>query len=160
MRVFGSKELLDDVIGGDWCIGCGMCVDLCPYFKNHRGRTAMLFPCTRTQGRCQAYCPKTELDLSELAMAGTGRPYEGSALGNMRGIYQARAGRALGSGPYQSGGTVTGLVTHAFKAGIIDAAALTDREGMVPVPRLITSAEEVRQCAGSKSVRPPQPWPR
>lgn len=47
MQIFGPSELLEDVHKEDLCIGCGACVNLCPYFKNYRGKTAMLFPCAR-----------------------------------------------------------------------------------------------------------------
>ncbi|MBT3226985.1 MAG: 4Fe-4S binding protein [Deltaproteobacteria bacterium] len=29
------------------CIGCGMCVNLCPYFKNYKGKTSMVFSCDK-----------------------------------------------------------------------------------------------------------------
>ena len=67
MRVFGPNELLEDVQKKNLCIGCGACVDLCPYFRNHRGKTAMLFPCTLSEGRCYAGCPRAEVDLDELS---------------------------------------------------------------------------------------------
>ena len=60
MHVFGSSELIEDVLNKDLCIGCGACVELCPYFKNHKGKTAMLFGCTLSQGRCFAFCPKAK----------------------------------------------------------------------------------------------------
>ena len=43
-HVMGSNELLADVHNRDLCIGCGACVDICPYFKNYKGKTAQLFP--------------------------------------------------------------------------------------------------------------------
>lgn len=62
MQVLGPNELVEDVIKRDFCIGCGACVNLCPYFRSYEGKTAMLFPCTLSQGQCFAYCPKVELD--------------------------------------------------------------------------------------------------
>ena len=63
MQLFGSNELIEDVHKRNLCIGCGACVDLCPYFKNYKGKTSQLFPCTLEQGRCYAYCPKAEVDI-------------------------------------------------------------------------------------------------
>ena len=72
-QVYGSVELLEDVHKRDLCIGCGACVDLCPYFKNYRGKTSQLFPCSLEQGRCFAYCPKVEVDLNKLSQNMAGR---------------------------------------------------------------------------------------
>ncbi len=33
MQVFGPNELVEDVLKRDFCVGCGACVNLCPYFK-------------------------------------------------------------------------------------------------------------------------------
>ncbi len=55
MHVLGSNELIEDVFNRDLCIGCGACVNLCPYYKSHRGKTARLFPCDLSRGRCYAY---------------------------------------------------------------------------------------------------------
>ena len=66
MHVLGSNELVEDVFNRNLCIGCGACVNLCSYYKNHRGKTARLFPCDLSHGRCYAYCPKAEVDLDEV----------------------------------------------------------------------------------------------
>jgi coenzyme F420 hydrogenase subunit beta len=70
-------------------------------------------------------------------------------------VLAARAGKKLNDGPYQSGGTVSALITFALKNELIEAAALTDREGLNPVPRLVTSANEVVTCASSKFMASP-----
>ena len=155
MQVLGSRELLADVFEKDLCIGCGACVDLCPYFKNYQGKTSQLFPCDLSEGRCYAYCPKAEVSLDELSNQIWGIPYDGSPLGNYRMVLAARAGKMIEDGSYQSGGTVTALITFALKSKLIEAAALTDREGLNPVPRLVTSPDEVITCASSKFMASP-----
>ena len=155
MKVFGPNELVEDVLNKDLCIGCGACVGLCPYFKNYKGKTAMLFPCTLTQGRCYAYCPKTEVDLDELSMHRLGRPFDGSPLGGYEEVVISRAGELAEKGPVQAGGTVSALITMALKSGLIEAAVLTDRDGLVPVPRLVTGPEDVLRCAASKYMAAP-----
>lgn len=154
-HVFGSAELLEDVHKRDLCIGCGACVDLCPYFKNYKGKTAQLFPCTLEQGRCFAYCPKAEVDLNELTRRMWDADYDGSPLGPYRNVLASRAGKQMPRGGFQSGGTVTALITFAIEKGLIDAAALTDREGLTPVPRLITNGEQAAGCASSKFMASP-----
>ena len=155
MRVFGSNELIEDVLKKDLCIGCGACVNLCPYFKNYKGKTAMLFPCTLARGRCFAYCPKAEVDLDALATFFWNSPYEGTPLGKHTRVLMARAGEKVRKASYQAGGTVSALITLALKEGFIDAAVLTDQKDMLAVPRLVTSAEEVADCAGSKFMAAP-----
>lgn len=154
-QIMGSNELLTDVHQRELCIGCGACVDICPYFKNHKGKTAQLFPCTLEQGRCYGYCPKAEVDLDTLTQHIRGRPYDGSPLGDCRHVLAARAGGQLKTGGFQSGGTVTALLTFALKSGIIDAAALTDRRDLNPIPRLVTHWPDVAQCATSKFMAAP-----
>ena len=95
MQIFGSRELLEAVLKKDLCIGCGACVELCPYFKNYKGKTAMLFPCTLSQGQCFAFCPKAEVDLDVLAARFWKAPYEGTPLGKYRKVLMARAGKWL-----------------------------------------------------------------
>jgi coenzyme F420 hydrogenase subunit beta len=154
-KILGSNELLEDVHKRELCIGCGACVDICPYFKNYKGRTAQLFPCTLEQGRCYAYCPKAEVDLDALSKAIRGVPYDGSPLGDYREVLAARAGGKMKKGAFQSGGTVTALLTFALKTGLIDAAALTDRQALTPVPRIVTDWQDVARCASSKFMAAP-----
>jgi coenzyme F420 hydrogenase subunit beta len=155
MRSFGPKELLEDVYQKDLCVGCGACVELCPYFRSHKGKTAMLFPCDLAQGRCYAHCPKAEVDLDALAERWWGKAYEGDPLGHQLAVVKARAGEKAPAALFQAGGTVSSLISFALDRGIIDAAVLTDRENLVPVPRLATSVEEVAACATSKYTAAP-----
>ncbi|MBP1738811.1 MAG: putative coenzyme hydrogenase, beta subunit [Deltaproteobacteria bacterium] len=155
MRVFGAKELLEDVHAKDLCIGCGACVSLCPYFKNYRGKTAMLFPCTLPQGRCHAYCPRTEVDLNELSVRLWDKPYRGEPIGIYKEIVASRSTTPHPGCLFQAGGTVSALISFALKEKIINAAALTDREDLIPIPRLVTNSEEVLICAGSKFMASP-----
>jgi coenzyme F420 hydrogenase subunit beta len=137
------------------CIGCGACVEICPYFKNYKGKTSQLFPCTLEQGRCYAYCPKAEVDLDALSRQIRKVPYDGSPLGHYRKVLAARAGDRIKKGAFQGGGTVTALLTYALKTGLLDAAALTDRHALTPIPRLVTDWREVAQCASSKFMAAP-----
>ncbi len=154
-KVYGSVELLEDVHQRDLCIGCGACVDLCPYFKNYRGKTSQLFPCTLEQGRCFAYCPKAEVDLNELNQKIWHVDYDGSPLGPYRKVLASRAGTQMARGVFQAGGTVSALMAGALKNKLIDAAALTDRKGLNPVVRLVTDWKKVAGCASSKFMASP-----
>jgi len=154
MQIYGSKELVNDVAKRDLCIGCGMCVNICPYFKTYKGKSAMLFPCTLEQGRCNAHCPKTEVDLDALSRFFWNQPYDGSALGRFKRIVAARAGEKI-SGGFQGGGSVSGLITYALTKKLVNGAVLTASEGIEPVARLVTEPQEVAACAGSKFIAAP-----
>lgn len=154
-QIRGSNELLEDVHQRELCIGCGACVDICPYFKNYKGKTSRLFPCTLEQGRCYGYCPKAEVDLNALSQQIRGLPYDGSPLGHYREVLAARAGDKMKKGGFQSGGTVTALLTFALKTGLLDAAALTDRDALTPVPRIVTDWRDVVRFASSKFMAAP-----
>ncbi|MBW2336836.1 MAG: Coenzyme F420 hydrogenase/dehydrogenase, beta subunit C-terminal domain [Deltaproteobacteria bacterium] len=154
-QIFGSAELLEDVHKRELCIGCGACVDLCPYFKNYKGKTSQLFPCNLEQGRCFAYCPKAEVDLNELNHKIRRVDYDGSPLGPYREVLASRAGNQMAKGAFQDGGTVSSLMAVALKNGLIDAAALTDRNGLTPISRIVTNWKKVVDCAASKFMASP-----
>lgn len=156
MQILGSAELTRDVQTKDLCVDCGACVGQCPYFKSHKGKIAMLFPCTLPQGRCHAHCPKTEVDLNAVSEHIFNRPYDGSPLGYYNDIKKARAGKILnGKNNFQNGGAVSSLISYAIKSGMINAAALTQRNGLIPVPVLATSEDDVLASSSSKYMAAP-----
>jgi coenzyme F420 hydrogenase subunit beta len=150
MQTFGARELMVDVYGRGLCVACGACVDLCPYFRAHRGNIVQLFPCDLPAGQCHAYCPKAGVDLDALAENYWAGLYPGNALGHMLAIMTARGGEKAPKGAFQAGGTVSSLIAFALHQGLIEASILTDQKGLIPVPRTITRAEDVVTCASSK----------
>ena len=150
MRVFGAKELVGEVQNNGLCIGCGACVNLCPYFRNHRGKTVQLFPCNLAQGRCYASCPKAEVNLEELARICWGQPYRATPLGKYDRSLAARAGARMVSGAYQGGGAVSALLVQAMNQRLIEAAVLTGQDEKGPLPILAESPAEIIACASSK----------
>ena len=154
MRIYGSKELVNDVAGRDLCIGCGMCENICPYFKTYKGKSALLFPCTLEQGRCNAHCPKTEVDLDELSRFFRGEPYDGRPLGHYKDILASK-GTGKIKGAFQGGGTVSALVASALEKKKADGAIVTGVDGIDPVARLVKRAEEAAAGAGSKFIAAP-----
>ncbi len=151
----GPRELVENVQQAGLCIGCGACVEFCPYFQQYKGRTLQVFPCDLESGRCFALCPKIEVDLDELSWRLRGCAYKGLDLGVYRCIRAARAGAALPEASFQGGGAVSALMAFALGSGVIDAAVLTDREGPWPVPRIVTEELEVLECASSKFAAAP-----
>lgn len=150
MQIFGPRELVKDIHEKEICVACGACVDLCPYFKAHRGKIAMLFPCDLSSGRCYAFCPKAEVDLDGLSRHFWKKSYGGDSLGRYLKIMTARSTLKAPGMMFQAGGTVSSIISFALEEDLIDAAVLTDREGLTPVPRVITRSSQVASCASSK----------
>lgn len=151
----GQQELRTKVLEAELCTGCGACIDLCPYYRSYRGKTAVLFPCIIDEGRCFAYCPKIEVNLDELSLKLFGTPYDENPLGSYQSIMMARAGAAMKEIAPQAGGTVSTLMYFALKKGYIDGAVLTDRNALLPEPRFVTDPEDVLSCAQSKYTAAP-----
>ena len=151
----GQIELQEMVLNANLCTGCGACLDLCPYFRSYRDKIAILFPCTLTQGRCFAYCPKVGVDLDDLSQRFFGRPYDDASLGSYKTIMISRAGEKIDRGGFQAGGTVSAIIYFALKKGYLDGAVLTDRNGLVPVPRFVTKPQDVFTCVTSKYATAP-----
>ena len=151
----GPRQLVMEVQQAGLCIGCGSCVELCPYFRNHGGKTVMLDDCDLAEGRCHAWCPKTELDLEGLAQSLWGGPYPATGLGPHLAVAAAKAGPRLGAGRFQAGGAVSGLVCAALDTGLVQGAILTGGQGLDTAPTLAKTPEEVLACAGSKFTAAP-----
>lgn len=154
-QTVGQKALQKIVLNGNFCTGCGACIDLCPYFKSYKGKTAILFPCTLEKGRCFAYCPKVEVNLDHLSHKIFRRPYEDDPLGSYQSIMISRAGEKIKDAAFQAGGTVSTIIYFAMKKGYLDGAVLTDRDGLLPVPRFVTEPEDVFECVSSKFTAAP-----
>lgn len=150
MKVLGATELKSNVLDKDLCIGCGACIELCPYFQTYRGKTAQLFSCDLKEGRCFAFCPKIEVDLDELSRHYFGKPYAIDPVGTYITIKKAKAGKSAPSGSFQCGGTVSALISYALSKGIIDSAILTGRDDLLPVPEIVTDSSKVTSYGTSK----------
>jgi len=151
----GQEELRKYVLETRLCTGCGACIDLCPYYKSYRGKTAVLFPCVIDEGRCFAYCPKVEVDLDGLSERIFGTAYDGNPLGSYQSISAAQAGNRLKDIDPQAGGVVSALTYFALQKGYIDGAVLTDRKGLLPVPRFVTDPDDALACSTSKYTAAP-----
>ena len=151
----GQEELKKYVLDARLCTGCGACIDLCPYYRSHRGKTAVLFPCVVDEGRCFAYCPKVEVDLDMVSRHLFGKPYDGDPLGSYQSISAARAGDRLKNVASQAGGVVSALMYFALEKGYVSGAVLTDRRGLLPVPRFVSDPQNVLACSTSKYTAAP-----
>ena len=129
---------------------------LCPYLKSWRGRMVKLDDCDLDEGRCFAYCPRTEVDLGAVHRAVLGQDWRESEIGSFRTAVMVRATDSLLRKRAQTGGTVSTLISIALEEGSIQAAVLTGRErDLQPVGRIVRNRAGVEALAGSCYVAGP-----
>jgi len=152
----GLKALEEKVLGSNLCAGCGACLSLCPYLRSRKGRVVKLDNCNLEEGRCFAYCPRTEVDLDKVYSKIFGKSYEEIELGPIRRIVMARAKDPIWRKKAQTGGVVSSLIDFALRKGIIQAGVLTPRDGdLLPQGRILTSRKGILSCAGSSYISGP-----
>jgi coenzyme F420 hydrogenase subunit beta len=152
----GLKALEEKVLGRDLCAACGACLSLCPYLRSWNGRVVKLDNCNLEEGRCFAYCPRTEVDLDKVYQGFFGKSYEEIEIGPFKRIVMARAKNPIFTKKAQTGGVVSSLIDFALREGMIQAGILTPRDGdLLPQGKIITSRKAVLSCAGSSYVSGP-----
>ena len=152
----GLKALEEKVFNQDLCAACGACLSLCPYLGSWKGRVVKLDNCNLEEGRCFAYCPRTDVDLNRVYQGIFGKGYEEIEMGPVRKIMMARAKDPLWTKKAQTGGVVSALIDFALQEGVIQAGVLTPRDGdLLPRGRIITSRKQILACAGSTYVSGP-----
>jgi coenzyme F420 hydrogenase subunit beta len=152
----GLKGLEEKVFDRGLCSACGACLSLCPYLRAWKGRVVKLDHCNLEEGRCFAYCPRTEVDLDRVYKNTFGKTYEEIEMGPVRRILMARAKDSLWTKKAQTGGVVSCLIDFALREGVIQAGILTPRDGdLLPQGRIIKGRKEILSCAGSSYVSGP-----
>ena len=146
----GMSELFKEVINKDLCALCGACIGDCPYTVFYRGKIRMLDLCTREEGHCYEYCPRTHTDLDAINNKLFGVPFSGAEIGSVKEVFMARSKDAKVRSAAQYGGTVTSLLLLALETGLINAAITTKTgDDKLPAASLARSAAEVMSGAGS-----------
>lgn len=152
----GLKALEEKVFSRDLCASCGACLSLCPYLRSWKGRVVKLDDCNLEEGRCFAYCPRTDIDLDEIYQGIFRKNYEEIEMGPFRKILMARAKDPLFKKKAQTGGVVSALIDFALREKMIQAGILTPRDGdLLPQGRIIKGRKEILSCAGSSYVSGP-----
>src|SRR4030042_3354625 len=146
----GLKALEEKVFGRDLCVFCGACLSLCPYLRSWKGRVVKLDDCNLEEGRCFAYCPRTDVDLNKVYEGIFGKGYEEIEVGPVRKIMMARATDPLWTKKAQTGGVVSALIDFALREKMIQAGILTPRDqDLLPQGRIVTSRKKILGSAGS-----------
>jgi coenzyme F420 hydrogenase subunit beta len=152
----GLQALESRVILKDLCTFCGACLSLCPYLHSWKGKLVKSDNCDLTEGRCFAYCPRTQVDLEAIHQEVFGQRYLNFEMGFFKRVQMVRASVPDLREKAQTGGVVSALIDFALKKRFIDAAVLTHRDvDHLPHGRVIRRCDEIFSCAGSSYVAAP-----
>ena len=154
-KVGFEDSLARDVVATGRCLGCGACVAICPFgcLEYKEAKPNLIEEC-KLCGICAQACPQYEWSLSkaENFVFGRERTVE-EEFGVYRWLTVAQAGDEKIRSVCQDGGVVTALLTFALEKEIVDGAAVSGiswEKPLYPVPRLVTSSDEVLECAGTR----------
>ncbi len=149
----GFDRLKDEVISQGICNGCGSCAAVCtancigisggvPAQIEREPSEQELGKLCLDCGVCMMACPKTTLLLPEVDKKwGTGNNvWVRVAKSTDQGILNV----------CQDGGIVTSLLWYALDRGIINSTVVIGMEDWKPVPRIVTTYQELVSTAGSK----------
>jgi coenzyme F420 hydrogenase subunit beta len=149
-KIKGMGDLFKEVIDVELCAVCGACVGDCPYTVFYKGKIRMTDFCTRTEGHCWEYCPRTHTVLDDISKMVFNSPYADNEIGTFKEIVIARAKDKKIRDKGQYGGTVTALLTLALNEGLINKAILSrTNEDKQPEGAVVKTAKELLECAGS-----------
>jgi len=150
-----EETLQQNVVLQDLCSGCAACILVCPFgcLEYFEERPKLIKKC-ETCGICPKVCPRFEFSqaaLEKLVFERERRSEE--EFGIYRRLVIARAASDSILRLCQDGGVVSALLTYAFNNGVIDSAivsATRKDEPWFPIPRLISTPEEVLDSAGTR----------
>jgi coenzyme F420 hydrogenase subunit beta len=126
---------------------------LCPYLRSWEGRIVKLHDCDLKEGRCFAYCPRTEVELEAIHRSRFPQGELPPEMGVYREVFMARAADPGLRERAQTGGVVSALAELAIQEGWVDAWVLTRRDEQQAVQGWkACGKEEIAACAGSSYV--------
>lgn len=144
-----------------FCAGCGLCQGICPVdcLTVQNGVLSIDEEQCIHCGLCFSVCPRSFLpkQIVNWAVQMDVALPDDLSIGPVQEAYSGRVTDAALREVVQDGGVVSGLLVHAFQAGLIDAAlgAKMSSTPWLPEPFLMTSAEDVRLAAGTKYANNP-----
>ncbi len=154
-KLLSFGEILVKVVRPEKCVGCSSCVAICPVncLDYVEGKPKLVKKCANC-GICVVVCPQYENSFPALEEAVFGRqkaPEEEFGIYRSIAIAQTNDEKILQT--CQDGGVVTALLAYALEKGLIDGAAVSGvspEKPFYPVPRLVTTTQEVLECAGTR----------
>lgn len=154
-KVSFEDSLGKAVVSTGRCAGCAACVLVCPFkcLEYANEKPSLVKECEAC-GICLKACPRLEWRWPEMESFVFGRerrPQEHFGIYRSLAIAQANDARVLDV--CQDGGVVTALLVSALRAGTIDGAVASGVSGerpFFPEPRLVETAGEALECAGTR----------
>jgi coenzyme F420 hydrogenase subunit beta len=159
-----KHNIMDDVVNNGFCIGCGVCVAICPdhcltMTWNQKGSIEPTFTkeCKNTCGLCLKSCPFYEQKIEKKEIAEELFNAHDIEFSNDAGFYSTCwAGYSLvdaDRGNGASGGMATWFIRHCLDNGIVDFAAVvgpTIRDNPLFDFQLVSKTKELEKTRGSK----------
>jgi len=150
-----EESLLENVVLKELCSGCGACVLVCPFgcLEYFQENPKLIKKC-EICGICPKVCPRYDLSQPALEKLVFGRERSSEEeFGVHKRLVVAQASDKNTLQACQDGGVVSALLTFALNNGIIDGAivsATSMDKPLFPIPRLVSTPEEVLECAGTR----------
>ncbi|MFQ5800739.1 MAG: Coenzyme F420 hydrogenase/dehydrogenase, beta subunit C-terminal domain [Candidatus Hydrothermarchaeales archaeon] len=143
-------RLKEEVIDPGFCVLCGSCSSFCDRIEldYDEGTPKLVKPCVVGCSICYDQCPMRQ-DFDSVQVFG--KTMRDPFLGHYREIKAVQAtDKAMEKGG-QDGGAVTAILSAILERGKIDAAIVVERDAVwKPLPRIITSKEDLFASQGSK----------
>lgn len=154
-KVSFEESLKEKVVLTGKCTGCAGCVVSCPIkiLEYAEERPKVIGKCTSC-GICAKICPQYEASFPTMEEFVFGKQRKSEEdFGIYRRVLVARAKDKDILRVCQDGGVVTALLMFALKNKIIDGAivsGVSEDKPFYPAPRLVTTPQEVLECAGTR----------
>ncbi|MDY0132378.1 MAG: Coenzyme F420 hydrogenase/dehydrogenase, beta subunit C-terminal domain [Desulforegulaceae bacterium] len=133
-----SKEVIENFN----CIGCGACINICPYRKLNKNNAVRIFNCNNSGGKCDLVCPKTIADTKSLTK-NTSPENQTSYMGNVLKIYKSKSGKRF-ENLFSAKKTITALNCFILKSKVSKKILMTKtKKDLSPFPFFAESEEEI-----------------
>ena len=144
------NKLLEEVIEPGFCVLCGACSGFCDRITLDyaAGLPVLVKPCVLGCTNCYDQCPM-RMDFDSVQVFG--KTERDAVLGPYIEISAVKAAKEEMRERSQDGGAVTAILSAILERGKIDAAVVVERDATWrPLPRIVTSKEELLTSRGSK----------
>jgi coenzyme F420 hydrogenase subunit beta len=143
-------SLKEEIIDPGFCVLCGACSAFCDRIEldYEEGRPKLINPCVVGCSNCYDHCPvRKDFNPNQVF----GKTQRDPVLGPYTEIKAVRASNDKIRKGAQDGGAVTAILSAVMERGKIDAAVVVERDrDWKPIPKIITSKDELLTSTGSK----------